>query len=62
VIAKANPKAGSSSLKVGQKLIVPKLTDEMRGAVPRAAAATPGTPKRAPEDVEDIGRQPVFRR
>jgi hypothetical protein len=39
------------------------LTDEMRRALPRAAAA----PKRpagatAPQDVEDIGPEPVFRR
>ncbi|MGB2824592.1 MAG: LysM peptidoglycan-binding domain-containing protein, partial [Phycisphaerae bacterium] len=59
VIAKANPSADSSSLKEGQKLIIPGLTDDMRRAMSRPAVTRP-RPGRLPPDVEDIGRQPTF--
>ena len=62
VIAKANANVNSSSLKVGQKLVLPKLTEEMRLPARRAATPTRRTPRVTPDDVEDIGRQPVFRR
>jgi nucleoid-associated protein YgaU len=62
VIAKANANVNSSSLKVGQKLVLPKLTEEMRLAAQRPTTPTRRTPRVTPDDVEDIGRQPVFRR
>ena len=59
VIAKANPSADSSSLREGQKLLIPSLTDEMRRLMARRAATRP-RPTRVPHDIEDIGRQPTF--
>ena len=60
VIAKANPSANSSALKVGQKLRVPKLTNAIRHATVSPASTRPAAPPRRPANVEDIGRTPSF--
>ena len=59
VIAKANPSANSSSLRVGQKLLIPKLTDTFRRAAVSPASTRPASGIR-PANVEDIGRTPSF--
>jgi len=62
LIAKANPKVKSGSLKVGQQLIIPELTDEAR----RTSTSTPARPRTEPRtaprrsDIEDIGPTPKF--
>ena len=55
LIAKANPSASSISLRPGQKLIVPELTEEARRSVGGATTRT-GPPPR----VEDVGLRPIF--
>ena len=63
-IADANPSAKSASLRVGQRLILPELTDEMRrrvsGVATTRSTGAP-TPAPGPKDVEDIGPRPRFR-
>ena len=62
LIAKANPKVKSGSLKAGQQLIIPELTDEAR----RTTTSTPAKPRTKPRtaprstDIEDIGPTPKF--
>jgi nucleoid-associated protein YgaU len=59
VIAKANPSANSSSLKAGQKLLIPTLTEDVRRGTPRPSATRP-RPERVARDIEDIGPRPTF--
>jgi len=59
VIAKANPSASSSSLKAGQKLLIPALTEDVRRGTPRPSATRP-RPERVAHDIEDIGPRPTF--
>ncbi|MCD6304148.1 MAG: LysM peptidoglycan-binding domain-containing protein [Planctomycetes bacterium] len=65
LISKANPGVHSDSLKAGQKLIIPPLTDEIRSSMsgPRTPTrpASAGSAHARPSDVEDIGPQPLFR-
>jgi len=62
LIAKANPKVKSSSLKVGQQLLIPELTAEAKratvGASSRPRAGSRPAPRRP--DIEDIGPTPKF--
>ena len=63
IIAQANPKVNASTLKVGQQLIVPALTEEAR----KAAGTTATQPKASSSTatkrtgIEDVGRTPRFR-
>ena len=59
-IAKANPSANSGSLHAGQKLRIPKLTDEMRREMGRTATTRSTTPAPRRDGVEDIGPRPSF--
>lgn len=62
VIAKANPKVNSSSLKAGQQLLIPELTPEAGRAAAGASSRPRTAPRTAPRrtDIEDIGPTPKF--
>ncbi|HUS91953.1 MAG TPA: LysM peptidoglycan-binding domain-containing protein [Phycisphaerae bacterium] len=62
LIAEANASVRSESLQVGQKLILPELTDEAKRRLAGSATMrTAPRPRPRPKDVEDIGPRPVYR-